>query len=435
MQSKMKKILLIIILLAAIVGRAQQTITIENAIDTALIHNFDIRIARNNTEISRMNNSFGMAGGLPTVGISATDNQSLYNLHQKLNSGVDINKDNVSSSSFNTGLSASMVLFNGFKIMATKEKLEMLQNQSEIQLNLQIENTIASIMMTWYDILRQQSYLSIMKSSLEFSAQKSAIINNQYQVGMANEADLLQAQMDLSLAEQLLTSQKVVIGDKKINLLALMGVKEFYSLNIQDTILIDNTIRKDSVLAFLERNPEYMLAAQQVKINEQIVKELRAQRYPSLKISTGYNFIYNSSSAGFNLFTQNYGPVLGASMQIPIFNGTQYSTQQHIAAYQVKNAEIEKESLLNSLQADVIKTYQAYETALQQLDSQKTNYENAAKLVGLVMQRFRLSQATILEVKAAQDSFERAGYQLVSFQYAAKVAEIELKRLTYRLGL
>jgi outer membrane protein len=435
MQSKMKKILLFTILLAAIIVRAQQTITIENAIDTALIHNFDIRIARNNTEISRMNNSFGMAGGLPTVGISATDNQSLYNLHQKLNSGVDISKDNVSSSSFNTGLSASMVLFNGFKIMATKEKLELLQNQSEIQLNLQIENTIASVMTSWYDILRQQSYLSIMKSSLEFSAQKSAIIGNKYQVGMANEADLLQAQMDLSLAEQLLTSQKVMIEDKKINLLALMGVKEFYSINIQDTILIDNTIQKDSVLAFLKRNPEYMSAAQQVKINEQVVKELRAQRYPSLKISTGYNFIYNSSSAGFNLFTQNYGPVLGASMQIPIFNGTQYSTQQHIAAYQVKNAEIEKESLLNSLQADVIKTYQAYETALQQLDSQKNNYENAAKLVSLVMQRFRLSQATILEVKAAQDSFERAGYQLVTFQYAAKVAEIELKRLTYRLGL
>ncbi len=431
----MKKILLFTILLAAIIVRAQQTITIENAIDTALIHNFDIRIARNNTEISRMNNSFGMAGGLPTVGISATDNQSLYNLHQKLNSGVDISKDNVSSSSFNTGLSASMVLFNGFKIMATKEKLELLQNQSEIQLNLQIENTIASVMTSWYDILRQQSYLSIMKSSLEFSAQKSAIIGNKYQVGMANEADLLQAQMDLSLAEQLLTSQKVMIEDKKINLLALMGVKEFYSINIQDTILIDNTIQKDSVLAFLKRNPEYMSAAQQVKINEQVVKELRAQRYPSLKISTGYNFIYNSSSAGFNLFTQNYGPVLGASMQIPIFNGTQYSTQQHIAAYQVKNAEIEKESLLNSLQADVIKTYQAYETALQQLDSQKNNYENAAKLVSLVMQRFRLSQATILEVKAAQDSFERAGYQLVTFQYAAKVAEIELKRLTYRLGL
>jgi outer membrane protein len=71
---------------------------------------------------------------------------------------------------------------------------------------------------------------------------------------------------------------------------------------------------------------------------------------------------------------------------------------------------------------------------LQQLNSQQTNYELSQKLVNIILQKFQLNQSTILDIKAAQSSFENAGYLLVNLQYAAKIAEIELKRLVYKLG-
>jgi outer membrane protein TolC len=55
------------------------------------------------------------------------------------------------------------------------------------------------------------------------------------------------------------------------------------------------------------------------------------------------------------------------------------------------------------------------------------------KLVDVVMKNFQLNQSTILDVKAAQTSFEEAAYLLVNLQYAAKTAEIELKQLVYKL--
>jgi outer membrane protein TolC len=120
-------------------------------------------------------------------------------------------------------------------------------------------------------------------------------------------------------------------------------------------------------------------------------------------------------------------------MQVPIFNGTIYRTQQEVAQVNVNIARLQKESLLTSLKADAIKTFQAYESTLEQLDSQQKSYQDAERLVNIVLQRFRLKQATILDVKAAQESFENAGYLFVNLQYAAKTAEIELKRLIYRL--
>jgi len=40
----------------------------------------------------------------------------------------------------------------------------------------------------------------------------------------------------------------------------------------------------------------------------------------------------------------------------------------------------------------------------------------------------------VLDLKAAQESYERSGYLLVNLQFAAKVSEIELKLLTFSLG-
>ena len=429
----MKQFLFCIFLLLTFITRAQVPITIASAIDTALLNNFDIRIARSNTEINTISNSYGMAGGLPSVYATAGDNNSLYNLKQKTSSGININKSNVNSSSMNAGLTASMVLFNGFKITATKEKLNSLQRQSEFQLNQQIQNIIAEVMVTYYDIIRQQSYLNIIQSSLNVSLKKLEIVKDRFDVGMANDADLLQAQIDLNMSEQNIRGQQLIIDQSKTSLLQLMGVKNFFPVTINDTILVDENIRKDSIINYLENNQQYLSADQQILINEQIVKEQKSQRYPSIKLNTGYNLTYNSSSAGFNLFTQNYGPTLGATMQIPIFNGTIYKTQQNVALYNVGIARLQKEKLLSSLEADAIKTYQSYENMLQQMDSQFMSYKNAGKLVDIVVQRFRLNQATILDVKAAQSSFENSGYIFVNLQYAAKISEIELKRLIYRL--
>jgi outer membrane protein len=430
----MKKVLLYIIILFSLNAGGQVPVTLTNAIDSALKSNFDIRIARINSTINKISNTYGMAGGLPSLNGSASDNKSLIDLKQKTSSGLDITKSGVNSSSQNAGLTANMVLFNGLKVIATKGRLNFLQTQSELQLNQQIQNIIASIMVTYYDILRQQSYQQILQSSLDVSLKKLDIIKERLNVGMANEADLLQAQMDVNENAQNLKSQQLVIDQDKINLLQLMGVKHYIPITLHDSIIVDDNIRRDSIINYLENNQQYLSAEQQIKINEQIVKEVKSLRYPSIRLNAGYNYTYSSSSAGFILFTRNYGPTVGATLQVPIFNGTIYRTQQEVARYNVENAKLQKESLLLSLKADAIKTYQAYEVSNQQMKSQKISYGDAGKLVNIVVQRFRLNQATILDVKAAQASYESAGYMFVNLQYAAKTAEIELKRLVYKLG-
>jgi outer membrane protein TolC len=92
-----------------------------------------------------------------------------------------------------------------------------------------------------------------------------------------------------------------------------------------------------------------------------------------------------------------------------------------------------KDTLVLGYTSSAVKTWQAYASNLKQLETQQKNYDLAIQLVDLVLQRFKLRQATIVDVKNAQQTFENAAYALVNISYAAKASEIQLRKLANRL--
>jgi len=427
----MKRILTIALLIPLFVN-AQQ-LSLRNAIDSAMKNNFNILFAKDSVEMNHLSNTYGMAGGLPSVNIATGDNNLLSNVHQQYSTGPDLDKSNVYGNSLTGAITASIPLFNGFKIVATKHQLEALEALGDLQLNQRIQNTMAAIMMKYFDIVRQDNYMGILHRSLDVSKEKLNITTTRRSVGMANDADFLQAQIDESTIEQTIKSQQLVIDQAKADLQVMMSSKSFYPFSVTDTIVVDKDIVLDSITGCLKQNPQYLSFDQIIKINETVVQQINSQRYPSLKINTAYNFSYTNSGAGYTIINQIYGPQAGFTLQIPIYNGNMFKTQHDVAVCNVTMAKQQQQSLLLAYNADAYKTYISYQNTLQQLTEQQANYERSGTLVKIVMQRFQNNLATMLDVKAAQLSFENSGFTLVNLEFAAKAAEVELKRLVYKL--
>jgi outer membrane protein len=430
----MNRLYILLILCMPMISGAQISITLKSAIDTTLKNNFDIQIAANNVGISKINNTAGVAGALPSINANFTDNQSLTKVFQRLNSGVEIEKNSTAGNNLTSNLTAGILLFNGFRVVATRARLEHLQKQSELQFNLLIQNSIAIVMAKYYDIVRQLEYLKIIQTTLDVSQKKLEIVTDRKNVGMANDADYLQALIDVNLVKQNLKTQQLAVDQTKTELLQFMSIKNYYTYNVEDSIQVDKSLELNTILTYLQKNPQYLSSEQQVKISEQVTKEVSALRYPSLRLNTGFNFNRNQSAAGLTLMNKNYGPYAGIALQVPIYNGNTYKIQKETALYNLDNAKLQQQNLLNSLTADAIKTYQSYSTTLQQLNSQENSVVLSGKLINVVLERFKVNQATILDVKAAQVSYEITGYQLINLKYAAKISEIELKRLLYQLA-
>ncbi|MCW3107384.1 MAG: TolC family protein [Segetibacter sp.] len=431
----MKRFVLTALLFAAGVQLEAQVLTLQDAINIALKNSLDIEIARNTVAANEINNHISVAGGLPTVDANLTNNQSLTNLTQKLSNGTTTKRNGNLNNSLNSSVGASFLVYNGLRVHATKRRLEALQQQSEQAVSVQIQNIIANVMVKYYDVVRQHSYIETIKQSIEATLLRKKIVDVRQSVGLANNADTYQAQLDLTASQQELQSQELVLMQAKADLMNLMTQKPDSVFVIRDTIVVDSAINYNTVRENIKNNPEVLSAEQEILINELIVKEVGAQRYPAISLNTGFNYSRSQSTAGFTLLNQNLGPYIGFSVGVPLFNGGLFKRQQRVAEISTKNAGVSREILLNSLETSAVKSWQAYQNTMQRLQIEKENNRIAAALLQLTLQRFELSAATIIEVREAQRSFVEAGYRLVNLSYSAKVAEIELKRLASQLGI
>ena len=431
----MKRIFFLLtgLLFFSLLAQAQGVLRLTDAVNIALKNSLDIQLAKNRIEADSIKNNIGIAGGLPLVTANINDNEQITSVNQKLNTGATIQRNNAAANNLNSNITGSILLYNGGRVIATKKRLGQLQLQSQQQLMAQIQNILADVMIGYYDIVRQQNYIKTIELSIDASNKQLEIVKIRQQAGLANNADLFQAQIDLNNLQQAKLAQQLAIDQAKTELLRLLTLKSDSSISIEDTIIVDKKLALQTVLEGLNNNAEIAATDYQIKINELIVKETSALRYPSVRATTGYSFSRNQAAAGQLLLNQNYGPTIGFSVGIPIYNGSVYRRQKQAAQIDVRNAGLQKQTLIRDYSAQAVKQYQSYSTTISQLDTAVENYKLSAKLLELALFRFQLRQATIVEVKNAQQSFEASGFRLVNLNFAAKAAEIALKRLANSL--
>lgn len=408
-------------------------LTLDEAIATALKNSYEIQIAKNNVEANTLFNHYGIAGGLPVIAATLSNTEQVTDVNQKLNTGVEISRKGAVGNNTQAGVSAGILLYNGNRVVATKKRLAELQYQSTELLNSQIQNTIAAVQTSYYDVVRQLSYVNTLRTSIAASQQRLDILKVRKEAGMANNADIFQAQIDLNTLGQTLQDQQMIAEVAKTELLRLLTLDAKTHVSISDTITVDQNMAVDAVLDRLSVNADVKAADHQVRINQLIVKETAAQRYPTIRLNTAYNYSRNQSGAGFTLLNQTNGPNAGISIAVPIYNGGIFKRQQKVAEINTTNAQIQRNVVVRDYAAGAVKMFQTYKSSLEQLEIQKQSYELSKQLLDLTLQRFKLIQATIIDVREAQRSFEDAGYRMININYAAKAAEIELKRLSNTL--
>ncbi|MEI6151723.1 MAG: TolC family protein [Chitinophagia bacterium] len=431
---------LCLVVVASTSANAQKTLTLTEAVKTALQNSYDIQLVENNLTIAKNNNDYGVAGALPTVTATSNNNKSLATIQQKFADPTrNTTKTGVDGNTLTAGLTASIIIFNGYRIMAFKDRLEMIEKQNGFLLQSQMQNTSAQVMQQYYNVVRQQAYLKTIEKSIEASQQRLDIVKTRQQIGVANQTDILQSNIDLNALLQAKQNQLLIIAQAKTDLARTINNNEDISSSIiiNDTIAIDNQLSFDkgtsSITIGINNNPQLAALSTQVKINQQLEKETKALMYPTLRASTGYNVNSSSSAAGFSLLNETYGPFLGVNLSIPLYGGGAAKKTVANAKIISKNAELQAQSLSKDIFTNAYKTFDAYKNSIEQLPIETDNYSMSQALLNLVLQKYQLGQATMVDVKQAQQSFENAGFRLVSLKYTAKVAEIELKRISNQL--
>jgi outer membrane protein TolC len=434
----MQKISFIVLLLGLLFSQeinAQNNLSLKEAVTIAIQNSYDIKLVENNLSIAQNNNNYGVAGGLPTVTANGTNNNTLTTINQTFpDASRNTTRSGVDGSTLNGGLTATMILFNGYRIAATKDRLESIQKQTEAALQVQMLNTSSTVMQQYYNVIRQLAFLKTIEKSIEASEQRVAIVKTRQELGVANQADLLQSSLDLNALLQAKQNQLLVLDQVKADLFNSMVVPANSNYVFTDSIQVDQKMILSDVESKMKAHPLLQSAQQLINVNQFLEKETKALMYPTLRANSGFNYNSNKSAAGFILLNESYGPFLGFNLSIPIYAGTASKRAYKNAQINTVSAKIQYDNTAQNLATELFKTYQNYQNSLKQTPVEIENFKMSDALLSLVMERFKLGEATIVDVKQAQQSFETAGFRLTSLQFSAKIAEIELKRMSNQLN-
>ena len=433
----MKKIkntlILLFLLLNVIPALAQSILTLQAAIDTALYTNLGLMISRNEATIADNNASRANAGMLPRIDLNAGANYSNLSLNQKFNTGVEINKNGVENRSYNGQLALNWTLFDGTKMFATYQKLQILNDMGELNVQIKTEEIIYNVIRAYSDIVRQKIVLKGLINNIGLYEERNKLAEMKLSIGKSSRSELLQAQMDLNNQKNLLLKQNTLLKNAKMELGRILMFSPEKTFEVSDSLELNEKISVNDVLSQLESgNKQLQLLRMNDKQKLQEVKEQQSYAYPRVNLNAGYNFTSSSSTQGLFLVNQNRGPLVGLTFNWNLYNGTQKRSVENMKL-QHQNTLLVYDDTKITLQTMVTNAWLRYHDAVEIAKLEKETNHLAMENLTITMERFKLNEATLLELKDAQQLNEASIIRLANTLFEAKNAETELLFLSGKL--
>ena len=414
--------------------RAQQPLTVEQAIATALANNYDILLSRNDSLLAELDYSYANYAFFPRLNANAGYNLTSNNSKQVLADGSKRERDGIRSNNLAASINLNWTLFDGMKMFATKKRLGQMVELGELQVKNQVITTVSEVMRTYYDLVRQQQQLKATEETMQLSEERLKLAQYKFDIGTGAKPDVLQAQIDLNAQKSsYLTQQTNIIKTKEVlnQLLAIPVDNDFLVL---DTIPITTGLLLDSIQNGLTGiNPQLLLIQKSLDIAQLSLQERRAERFPTVSFNSAYNFNRTDNKSVINpfqpLFNQNRGLNYGLTATIPIFNG--YNTRRLIKAAEldIEYQQLQYKRSLAGITTSITNAYKDYDLSKRTLLLEEENIKLVRENLFIARERYRLGISSFLEMREAQRSLEEANNRLIQARFNTKTAEIELLRL------
>ena len=416
-----------ILILSVVASSAQDALTLQEALDMAFRDNFGVRIERNNSEIAVNNNTPGNAGMLPQVLLDGQKQWSTSNTEQQFITGDDQQVDNASSESLDASLELNWTIFDGMRMFAAKDRLELEARAGRVQLRAEMEQMAAQLIAQYYRLVQEKALLKVYENTLELSKERLSLMQRRKEVGSGSELDLAQARNDRNEDSTLVIDQQNLISNLKADINLLLGREPDEEFSATSELNVERNLRLEPLRQSLDSmNSSLALARIETRVAKQRVQEEKGGHYPELDVFGRYTYGESQSDAGFLVSSQSYGPVAGLRLSWNLFDGN--NTRRRIANRIIEedNAEIRLERASASATRDLITSFNDYQSALKTLSLEEENLQQQQRILDVAMKRLDLGTLSNIEFREFQLSFARAENRLLTAEYNAKLAETQL---------
>ncbi|MGB0870439.1 MAG: TolC family protein [Flavobacteriales bacterium] len=384
---------------------AQDVLTLEKAITTALEHNFDIQVSENNLDIAKNNKSIYNSGYLPTVSGNADVSFSSNDTDTKFEDGT-VNSISGAESRGNTAsLGVNYTIFNGFNRKHTFSKLKAQYNLSELQAREVLENTVISLSQAYYEVARLSENVNTQKEILEVSKERLKRANYSFEYGQITKLDVLNAQVDVNNDQVSYLDIKRQLANAKRDLFVILGQEVNTNLQVDTTISYAINLNKAELIEQANKNNVRLLQFEKnIALSQYDLKINKSNWLPTVGVNGTYDWSKSNNDA-----TSPFSPVESTR--------SGFNARLNLS-WNIFDGGRNKVNIQNTI----------YTLKVQQ-SNVETNEHNFTR----TEEQYKLGQITTLDFRQAQVNLINAELSLSRAKYDLKNQELRLLQLAGRL--
>jgi outer membrane protein TolC len=409
---------------------SQAATSLKELVNQALENNYQIKILKNEEIKLGNSNSLGMAGFYPVLTLDGTKSLSNTNTKQTMYTGDIRQSNNATSDVNNASINLNWNFFDGFKMFATKSKLNYLEQIGQANTRFFIEETIFDIASAYYQLIKEIEKLSFLEESIKFSKDRLILFQEKLRIGNANSFDMQTAEYDFNQDSILILIQKELI--KQLNFEINSKIIKQNDKEIIPTEKIQNQIKlvKENVVnqAF-KNNTSLSLSKIRNLIANQDIAINKSLFYPDLTAFAGYNFQDQTNTVSIYRSNRSYGLNYGLRFSLNLYNGNQDEVNLQNSKIEAENTELlilEKEFEIRNL---IDKSFLNYQTLSEINQLEKRNSELASNSVEIAKKQLETGAINSFDFRQIQLNYMNSTLKSFETEYAIKIKELELLKI------
>lgn len=420
------------------VSQAQETLTLQEALNYALNNSEAVRKAKLDILKGDYQIKEVRAGALPQIDGTATLTNNVlaqqFILPAEFMGGepgefIAVKAGTTWSSLAQVQLNQQLFnqqVFTGLKAAkSTKEYYTMAAKVAE-------ENLLQQVASNYYQVIITREQLAVVDANIERNKTLEKTVSSQYEIGLARKIDLDRVKVNSSnlqsQKEQLLNA----VAQQENLLKYYMGMPVTQRIIIPQTSLEELEETANNLIAEnnfdLNNLSSYLVLKEQEELLGFQKRAIEAEFYPSL--SLGANYMYNTQSNDFNLYTKNalnYDmSAITLTLRIPIFDGGARSSRLKQASIDIQKLQEDIKNSSNALQMAYENAKIQINNSLSTIETQNQNKILAEEVYNSTKNNYNNGLASLTDLLTAETELVTAqnSYNQALLNY--KIAEIEL---------
>lgn len=421
----------------------QEKLSAKEAVLKALENNFQVQIASKQVDIAEKNNSWSEAGLFPTVELSAGVNN---NVVDNTNNPFTFTPGLIYNRSISPGITANWNIFSGLGIKITKDRLEQLEEQSNGNANLIIENTAYDVLSAYYNCLMQKAQLTNLQEVFTTTKLQVKYEEQRTNLGQANKLALAQVQNQLYSDSINIIQQKIVFDNAIRNLMLLMNVPAEEIENGTFPILTDSLnvsldpVDQQEVIAGLKENNQNL---KNQMINEKLQQtNTQLQRsflYPTLNLQLGaspnFGNVRSLSDDNLQAETQQISYFANINLRYTLFNNWKNKRAVEVSKIQEEISAMNTQELEKQLVTNAVNLTEQFTVRNQLVDVANVNVSYAKEAFELGEKRFKLGSINSIELAQLRNAYVNAKLNYTNLLFQRIQTYLEIYRTSGNLLL